>query len=167
MKLELNIDFCNEFFNILTEAKSLSSVCRKNGRFSCVRSTRESLRHKAPADFSTASGENPGADGANSKQNQGVSAVPTGAPVSLWRQAHRPMRACHTGAQRGEAGEVTLPQALTDPDAPDSGIRFLRTPGLLHADCRMHDPHPGRRRWHHVVGTTLSAHPSMRRVAVQ
>src|SRR5215831_1489840 len=52
-------------------------------------------------DFSTASGENSGADGANSRQNQGVSAVPTGAPVSLWRQAHRPMRACHTGTPEG------------------------------------------------------------------
>jgi len=40
-------------------------------------------------DFSTDSGENSGADGANSRQNQGVSAVPTGAPVSPRRQAHR------------------------------------------------------------------------------
>src|SRR4029453_7053227 len=70
----------------------------ENGRFSCMRSKRKSLLHNAPADFSTASGENSGADGANSRQNQGVSAVPTGAPVSLWRRAHRPMRACHTGS---------------------------------------------------------------------
>ena len=69
-----------------------------NGRFSCVRSMRKSLLHKAPADFSTASGENSGADGANSQQNQGVSVMPTGAPVAPWRQAHRPMQACHTGA---------------------------------------------------------------------
>src|SRR5262245_28721238 len=102
MGLELNIDFCNGFFYTLAAEKALNSACRRNGRFSCMRSKRKSLRHKASADFSTASGENSGADEANSRQNQGVSAVPTGAPVSLWRQAHRPIRACHTGTpERG------------------------------------------------------------------
>src|SRR5215471_11375346 len=85
MRLELNIDFCNGFFYTLAAEKFRNSVCRRNGRFSCVRSTRKSLLHKAPADFSTASGENSGADGANSRQNQGVNTVPTGAPVSLGR----------------------------------------------------------------------------------
>src|SRR5712691_8925047 len=98
MKLELDTDFCNGFFYTLAEEKSRHSVCRINGRFSCVRSKRKSLLHKAPADFSTASGENSRADGANSGQNQGVSAVPTGAPVTPWRQGHRPMRACPTDA---------------------------------------------------------------------
>src|SRR2546430_2175183 len=90
MRLELNIDFCNGFFYILAAGKSLNSVCRRNGRFSCSRSTRKSLLHKAPADFSTVSGENSAADGANSRQNQGVSVVLTGASVLPWRQAHRP-----------------------------------------------------------------------------
>src|SRR4029453_3400296 len=98
MGLELNIDFCNGFFYTLAAEKSPNSACRRNGRFSCMRSKRKSLLHNAPADFSTVSGENSGADGANSRQNQGVSAVPTGAPVSLWRRAHRPIRACHTGS---------------------------------------------------------------------
>src|SRR4029453_3514846 len=61
-----------------------------SGRFSCMRSKRKSLLHKAPADFSTAAGENSGADGANSRQNQGVSVVPTGAPVSLL-SSHTPL----------------------------------------------------------------------------
>jgi hypothetical protein len=90
MRLELNIDFCNGFFYTLTAEKSLNSACRRNGRFSCMRSKRKSMLHKAPADFSTASGENSGADGANSRQNQGVSVVPTGAPVSLL-SSHTPL----------------------------------------------------------------------------
>src|SRR5262249_54439877 len=98
MRLELNIDFCNGFFYTLAVEKCRISVCRRNGRFSCMCSTGKSLLHKAPADFSTASGENSGADGANSQQNQGVSVVPTGAPVAPRRQAHRPMRACDTDA---------------------------------------------------------------------
>src|SRR5262249_38716041 len=69
-----------------------------SGRFSCVRSMRKSLLHKAPADFSTASGENSGAGCANAQQELGGSVMPTGAPVAPWRQAHRPMQACHTGA---------------------------------------------------------------------
>jgi hypothetical protein len=90
MRLELNIDFCNGFFYTLTAEKSLNSACRRNGRFSCTRSKRKSMLHKAPADFSTASGENSGADGVNSRQNQGVSVVPTGAPVSLL-SSHTPL----------------------------------------------------------------------------
>ena len=84
MKLELDIDFCNGFFYTLAEEKSLNGVCRFNGRFSCVSSKRKSLLHNAPTDFSTASGENSGADVANSRQNQGVSAVPNGASASPW-----------------------------------------------------------------------------------
>ena len=55
-----------------------------------MRGKRKSMLHKAPADFSTASGENSGADGVNSRQNQGVSVVPTGAPVSLL-SGHTPL----------------------------------------------------------------------------
>ena len=48
------------------------------------------MLHKAPADFSTASGENSGADGANSRQNQGVSIVPTGRASITAEQPHSP-----------------------------------------------------------------------------
>ena len=82
MRLELDIDFCNGFFYTLVEEKSLNSVCRFNGRFSCISSKSKSLLYNAPIDFSTASGENSGADGANSRQNQGVGAVPNGASAS-------------------------------------------------------------------------------------
>src|SRR5262249_29709402 len=59
----------------------------------------KSLLHKAPADFSTAAGENLRAAGANSRQNQGVSAVPSGAPWASQRSClpHMPGSAvpCH------------------------------------------------------------------------
>src|SRR5262249_51676115 len=99
-QLELDIDFCNEFFYTLTEEKWRTSECRFNGRFSCVRSTRKSLWHKAPAHFSTASGENSGADGANSRQDQGVSVVPTGAPGAPGR----------AGTQADDEHAVQVPQ---------------------------------------------------------
>jgi hypothetical protein len=74
---------------------------KNNECFSGVRSKRKSLLHKAPADFSTASGENSRVDGANSRQNQGISAVPHGAPVSPCRQMHGPARAALYRCPRG------------------------------------------------------------------
>jgi hypothetical protein len=50
---------------------------------------RKSLLHKAPEDFSTASGENSALDRANSRQNRMVSVVPRDASVPLQSQAHR------------------------------------------------------------------------------
>jgi len=132
-----------------------------------MRSKRKSLLHKTPADFSTASGENSGSDGANSRQNQGVSAVPTGAPVALWRQAYRPMRACHTGALERAGWCGHPPQALTDPDVPDSGIWCLRAPDLLCADGPMHDSHSGTRRLHQGGGQNASSISLVYRVSVQ
>jgi hypothetical protein len=41
MQLELNTDFCNEFFHTLTAAESWNGVCLKNGRFSYRRSKRK------------------------------------------------------------------------------------------------------------------------------
>ena len=101
MQLELDIDFCNGFFYTLAGEKSLNSVCRKNGRFSGTCNETKSILHNAPVDFSTASGENLGADGANSRQDQGVSAVPTRAPVSPWRQAHGPTRVLYRRPREG------------------------------------------------------------------
>jgi hypothetical protein len=69
------------------------------------------------------------------------------------------MRACHIDAPEGKGWGSYPPQALTDPDVPASGIRFLRTPGFLCADCRMHNLHSGKRRLHQVVDKTLLAHP--------
>jgi hypothetical protein len=101
MQSELDIDFCNGFFYTLAGGKSPNSVCRINGCFSGTCSETKSLLHNAPVDFSTASGENLGADGANSRQDQGVSAVPTRAPVSPWRQPHGSTRAAIQVSQRG------------------------------------------------------------------
>ena len=148
MQLELDIDFCNGFFYTLAGEKSLNSVCRKNGRFSGTCNETKSILHNAPVDFSTASGENLGADGANSRQDQGVSAVPTRAPVSPWRQAHGPTRVLYRRpregmdidlAQRGE--EYVAEAPCGDPDgrgrttarpAPERAGRVAHQHGQSH-----------------------------------
>jgi hypothetical protein len=57
--------------------------------------------------------------------------------------------------------------ALTDPDVPDSGIRLLKSTGLLRADSRMHDPHAGKRILLQEADKTLPAHTAALGTAVQ
>jgi len=56
---------------------------------------------------------------------------------------------------------------LTDPDVPNSGIRLLRSAGLLRANGRMHDLHPRKRVLLQEAGKTLPVHASALGAAVQ
>jgi hypothetical protein len=58
-------------------------------------------------------------------------------------------------------------RSLTDPDVPDSGIRLLKSTGLLRADSHMHDLHAGKRIVLQEADKTLPAHTAALGVVCQ